>query len=231
MPTDPDNPDDLEGLEEEEFEEKPSHGAADLFPFDELSTGETSSLLKRARLVTGLQDDPVPVVDPTLKPTTGRFLALQAAASAAGTSKPVTGTNPAFKSGTGAHPAFKPGTGAHPAFTPGTGTNAALKPGTGAHSALTPGTGTHPAFKPGTGAHPAFKPGTGSHAALDSAALQREIRHKALHDGKVAPPPGTKPPRPVKPPLAAEDTFVKKKMRQAENNLPDWDFDEDDEGG
>ncbi|MEW5737552.1 MAG: hypothetical protein AB1938_01435 [Myxococcota bacterium] len=211
MPTDPDNPDDLEGLEEEELEEKPSHSAADLFPFDELSTGETSSLLKRARLVTGLQDDPVPVVDPTLKPTTGRFLALQAAASAAGTSKPVTGTNPAFKPGTGANPAFKPGTGANPAFKPGTGAN--------------------PAFKPGTGANPALKPGTGSHAALDPSALQREIRQKALHDGKVAPPPGTKPPRPVKPPLAAEDTFVKKKIRQAENNLPDWDFDDDDEGG
>ncbi|GMU59220.1 MAG: hypothetical protein AMXMBFR34_09830 [Myxococcaceae bacterium] len=197
MPTDPDDPDDLEELED--LEEKLPSSAADLFPFDELSTGETSSLLKRARVVTGLQDDPVPEVDPSLKPTTGRFLALKAAASGAGVSKPVTGTQPAFK------------------------------PGTGAQPALRPGTGTQSAFKPGTGTQPAFKPGTGAHAALDPAALQREIRQKALHDGKVAPPPGTKPPRPVKPPLAAEDTFVKKKIRQAENNLPDWDFDDDDD--
>ena len=160
----------------------PPLAVADLFPFDELSTGETSSLLKRAKLVTGFPDEPKPEVDPSLKPTTGRFLALKAAA---------TGSTPAHK----------------------------------------PSTGTQPAYKPGTGAQPAYKPGTGAHAALDPNQLQREIRQRALHDPSVAPPPGSKPARPVKPPLAAEDTFVKRKIRQAENNLPDWDFDDDDEGG
>jgi hypothetical protein len=193
MPTDPDNPADFDSLEEfEPPEAKRPRGAADLFPFDELSTGETSSLLRRARLVTGLQDDPAPAVDPSLKPTTGRFLALKAAASMAGTSKPVTGTQPAYTPGTGQAPAFEP-----PAHVT------------------------------------AGRPGTGSHAALDPAALQREIRQKVLHGGTGGPVPGARPSRPVKPPLAAEDTFVKKKMRQAERNLPDWDFDDegDDEGG
>ena len=163
MPKDPKDPDDPNN---------PPLAVADLFPFDELSTGETSSLLKRAKLVTGFPEDAPPEVDPSLKPTTGRFLALKAA------------------SRTGSQPALKPGT------------------------------GTQPALKPGTGTQPAFKPNE----------LQNEIRQRARHDAAVAPPPGAKPARPVKPPLAAEDTFVKKKIRQAENNLPDWDFDEDEDG-
>jgi hypothetical protein len=188
----------------------------DLFPVDELSTGETSSLLKRAKLVTGFQDDPAPEVDASLKPTTGRFLALKAADSA----KPATGTTPAFKplpprpGTTGSMPAFKPGTGPQPVYQP---------------SAPRPGTTTQPAFNPSA---PRPRPSTGAHTALDPDALQKEIRSCSLHDPSVAPPPGTRPGRTVKPPLAAEDTFVKKKIRQAENNLPDWDFDTDgDEGG
>jgi hypothetical protein len=232
MPNDPDDP-------------KNSSAVADLFPFDELSTGETSSLLKRAKLVTGFQDDPTPEVDPTLKPTTGRFLALKAAADS---SRPATGAHAALKpsaplpprpGGTGSMPAFKPGTtSSQPAFNP-----SAPRPGQPAYhpSAPRPGTSSQPAYHPsapraGTSSQPAFnpsaprpRPSTGAHAALDPDALQREIRARARHDAAVAPPPGAKPGRPVKPPLAAEDTFVKKKIRQAENNLPDWDFDTDDE--
>lgn len=204
MPKDPDDP-------------KNPSAVADLFPFDELSTGETSSLLKRAKLVTGFQDDPSPEVDASLKPTTGRFLALKAAADSA---KPATGTNPAFKplpprpGATGSMPAFKPGSGNQPAYNP---------------SAPRPATNTQPAFNPSA---PRPRPSTGAHSALDPDALQKEIRSRSRHDAAVAPAPGAKPGRTVKPPLAAEDTFVKKKIRQAENNLPDWDFDTDgDEGG
>jgi hypothetical protein len=184
----------------------------DLFPADELSTGETSSLLKRAKLVTGFQDDPAPEVDPSLKPTTGRFLALKAAADSA---KLATGTAPALEplpprpGATGSMPAFRPGTGQQPTYQP---------------SAPRPGTDTRPAFNPSA---PRPRPSTGTHTVLDPDALRREIRSRSLHDPSVAPSPGARPARPVKPPLAAEDTFVKKKMRQAENNLPDWDFDMD----
>jgi hypothetical protein len=199
----------------------------DLFPVDELSTGETSSLLKRAKLVTGFQDDPVPEVDASLRPTTGRFLALKAAADAA---KSATGATPALKplpprpGATGSMPAFKPGTGQQPAYQPsaprpGTDTRPAFNP-----SAPRPGTDTLPAFNPSA---PRPRPSTGTHTVLDPDALRREIRSRSLHDPSVAPSPGARPARPVKPPLAAEDTFVKKKMRQAENNLPDWDFDTD----
>lgn len=219
MPKDPDDP-------------KNPSAVADLFPFDELSTGETSSLLKRAKLVTGFQDDPSLEVDASLKPTTGRFLALKAAADSA---KPATGTNPAFKplpprpGGTGSMPAFKPGSGNQPAYNP-----SAPRPGTNAQPAYNPsaprqGTNTQPADNPSA---PRPRPSTGAHTALDPDALQKEIRSRSRHDAAVAPAPGTKPGRTVKPPLAAEDTFVKKKIRQAENNLPDWDFDTDgDEGG
>lgn len=225
-------------------DDKNPSAVADLFPFDELSTGETSSLLKRAKLVTGFQDDPTPEVDESLKPTTGRFLALKAAADSA---RPATGTNPAFKplpprpGGTGSMPAFKPGSGNQPAYNP-----SAPRPGTNTQPAYNPsaprsGTNTQPAFnpsapRPGTNTQPAFnpsaprpRPSTGAHAAYDPDALQKEIRSRTRHDASVAPAPGTKPGRAVKPPIAAEDTFVKKKIRQAENNLPDWDFDTDDD--
>jgi hypothetical protein len=42
--------------------------------------------------------------------------------------------------------------------------------------------------------------------------------------------PRAAPPRGRATPSAAADTFVQRKMRQAERNLPDWDFDDDDAG-
>lgn len=145
----------------------------ELFPSDEMSTGETSSLIKRAQQITG--GGVVPKVslevDPSLKPTTGARLA------------------------------FKPTT------------------------------GSVPALKPTTGTQPALKPSTGNFPALSPQEVQKELRARALQSAAAAKGTTNKPARPVKPPSAADDTFVKRKMRQAENNLPDWNFDADDEPG
>ncbi len=200
-----------------EDEKKP---APDLFPFDEMSTGVASSLQRRANYITGKPEDLPAEPDPALKPRTGAYYAFRPSAP------------PPQKSGTGTalNPAFKPG---------GTGTTPALKPGTGTTPAYKPGTGTTPAFKPGgTGSHPAMK--TGSFAPLqpredapalgdeDDSKLQTHLRAMALSDSAGGAARSSAPRRPPKlPPSAAEDTFVKRKMKEAEKNVPDFDLDED----
>lgn len=174
-------------------EDDPPPPPSELFPFDEMSTGETSSLVRRAQVVTGAPDRPVQKPpQPELKPMTGAQLAFRPSApprtNASG--KSATGSFSAFKPsaperpGTGAHPALKPssperpGTGSFSAFKPsaperpGTGSFSAFKPpaperpGSGAHPAVKPATGQQPAYKPASGAHPAVKPATGQQPAF-----------------------------------------------------------------
>lgn len=207
----PDDDPDFDPALEPDFDESPpdeKQPPAELFPFDEMSTGAASALLKRARLVTGLQDDePALEVESSLKPTTGRFLALKAAADSARATAPRAHAPP--------RPAAPPGPAARP-----TGPAVARPTGPAARP-------TGPAARPaGPVPPPRPRPSVGTQSPV---ALRSEIRSRLRHDAAVAPPPGVRPSRPVKPPLAAEDTFVKKKIRQAENNLPDWEFDDDDD--
>jgi hypothetical protein len=210
-PNDPDDPND-----EDDLPQAPQ----DLFPFDEMSTGETSSLIRRAHQITGAPDRPLPN-DPALKPMTGAQLAFRPSAP----TKPATGTQPAFKPGakpaTGTQPAFKPSTGVQPAFTPTTGTHAAVKKS---------GTGTNQfaAFKP-------QEPGSEHESeeddvppVFDPERLQAQIRALSLTDSALGRAPAKAAARPNKlPASAAEDTFVKTKMKQAEAKVPDFNLDED----
>jgi hypothetical protein len=245
----------------------PKDPPADLFPFDEMSTGETSSLIRRANQLTGKPDQPLTAREkeqqPPLKPMTGAQLAFRPSAPPrqAGSSTGSFTALPQKTGSTGTQPAFKPSgtTGANPAFKPlntpprpparpgGTGTNPAFKP-------LGPGgTSSNPAFKPlsNTGTNPAFKPGSGSHPAVarptapppaaqpepaeseeapvfDMERLQAQIRHLGITDsalGRAAQGNKVKPAR--VPASAAEDTFVKSKMKQAEAKVPDFSLDDD----
>lgn len=217
----------------------PPQPPAELFPFDEMSTGETSSLTRRALQVTGAPDRPTTTQsDPALKPMTGAQLAFRPSAPP----RPATGAHPALsRPGTGTQPAFKPTTGTQPAFRPNT---------SGSNPAYKPTTNTQPAFKPTTGAQPAYRPGSGSHTAVKPAApsaptppppdeeppqfdaerLQAQFRHLSLTDSALgraaaATKAGARPA--PKPSSAVEDTFVKRKMKQAEAKVPDFDLDDD----
>ncbi|MBL8913756.1 MAG: hypothetical protein JNM17_23845 [Archangium sp.] len=268
-------------------ENDPKDPPADLFPFDEMSTGETSSLIRRANQLTGKPDQPLSLKEreraeaPPLKPMTGAQLAFRPSApprqpGQTGSfaplqpnAKPATGTQPAYKpsapssgsatgnfkplnaaGGTQSNPAFKPlntpprgTTGTNPAFKPlassgGTQSNPAFKP-LGAST-----TGTNPAFKPGSGSQPAHKPTTGSPArpppqpqepsesdeapVFDVERLQAQIRHLGITDsalGRAAQGNKVKPQKATS--SAAEDTFVKSKMKQAEAKVPDFSLDDD----
>lgn len=142
----------------------PPSAAQDLFPFDEMSTGETSSLLRRANVITGRPEKQL-TPDPALKPMTGAQLAFRPSAPP----RPATSSQAAHKPGSSG--AERPATGTQPAFTPTTGSQPALKPRTGAQPAYKPATGTQPAFKPVqrkaegpvSGSHPAVsRSGTGT---------------------------------------------------------------------
>lgn len=188
--------------------------APDLFPFDEMSTGVASSLQRRANYITGKPEDLPAEPDPALKPRTGAYYAFRPSAPP-----------PRSSTGTALNPAFKPG---------GTGTTPAYKPATGTTPAYKPATGTTPAFKPGgTGKTGAFAPLQRDEAPAlgdeDDSKLQTHLRAMALSDsagGAAARAPAPRRP-PKLPPSAAEDTFVKRKMQQAEANVPDFSLDED----
>ena len=220
----------------------PPSAAQDLFPFDEMSTGETSSLLRRANVITGRPEKQL-TPDPALKPMTGAQLAFRPSApprpatSTQAAHKPATGTQPAFTPTTGSQPALKPRTGAQPAYKPATGTQPAFKPVPS--RAEGPVSGNHTAVsRPGTGTQnfPTFKPTAPSPAprdeeeeeppVFDPERLQAQIRAMSLTDsalGRVV-----KSQKPNKAPSSsAEDTFVKTKMKQAEAKVPDFDLDED----
>ncbi|MFT3713420.1 MAG: hypothetical protein QM817_37665 [Archangium sp.] len=255
----------------------PKDPPPDLFPFDEMSTGETSSLIRRANVLTGKPDQPLTAREkaqqPELKPMTGAQLAFRPSAPprTAGSSTGSFAAVPPKTGNTGANPALKPSgtTGTNAAFKPSsTGTNAAFKPlntpprpparpgGTGTNPAFKPlgsgGTSSNPAFKPlsNTGTNPAFKPGSGSHPAVarppaasapadqpteseeapvfDMERLQAQIRHLGITDsalGRAAQGNKVKPPKSTT--TAAEDTFVKSKMKQAEAKVPDFSLDDD----
>ncbi len=197
----------------------------DLFPFDEMSTGETSSLIRRAHQITGAPDRPL-TNDVSLKPMTGAQLAFRPSAP----TKPATGTHAAFKPGaakpaTGTQPAFKPSTGVQPAFTPTTGTHAAVKKSP-------TGTNQFAAFKPQAPApHSGDEGGENEEdvpPVFDPERLQAQIRALSLTDSALGRAPAKAPARPNKlPASAAEDTFVKTKMKQAEAKVPDFNLDED----
>lgn len=249
-------------------ENDPKDPPADLFPFDEMSTGETSSLIRRAHQVTGKPDQPLTpkeqqrAAQPPLKPMTGAQLAFRPSAPprtagqqtgsfAALPPRPSTGTQPAYKPsapapGTGTNPAFKPGgTGSTPAFKPlntpprgpATGTNPAFKPGTASNPAFKPLSGSQPAHKPTTGTQPAHKPAAPAPApapegeeapVFDVERLQAQIRHLGITDSALGRAAQGNKVKPTKAPTsAAEDTFVKSKMKQAEAKVPDFSLDDD----
>ena len=187
----------------------PPQAPQDLFPFDEMSTGETSSLRRRASVVTGAPDRPLRHDDPALKPMTGAQLAFRPSAPP----RPGTGTQAAYK------PGARPATGTQPAFKPISGSQPALKrSGTG--------TNTFATFKPST---PEPEPREEEESPVfDQERLQAQIRAMSLTDsalGRATAKPSQKPNK--LPSSAAEDTFVKTKMKQAEAKVPDFDLDED----
>jgi hypothetical protein len=200
----------------------PPPAPQDLFPFDEMSTGETSSMLRRANVITGAPDRPQPQKEqPPLKPMTGAQLAFRPNAPP----RPATGTQPAFKPATGTQPAFTPSTGTHAAFKPTSGTQPAFSPTTGKT-----GTQQFATFKPapsGVEGPAAEKEEEEESPVFDPERLQAQIRAMSLTDsalGRAA----VKSQKPNKAPSsAAEDTFVKTKMKQAEAKVPDFDLDED----
>lgn len=218
---------------------EPPDPPRELFPYDEMSTGETSSLLRRANALTGAPDAPV-VKDPTLKPMTGAQLAFRPSAP------PRTGTQPALKPKTGPQPAHKPGTGSQPAFKPSAKTDvqhAFVPPGSKAvaQPAFVPQEPPPPPRPPGsrTGAFaalppreeppaPAPEPAEEEHPVFDAEKLQRQIRTLSLTDSALGRSRQAARPAPKAAASAGpEDTFTKKKMRQAEINMPDFDLDED----
>jgi translation initiation factor IF-2 len=160
--------------------------------------------------------------------------------SIAGALKVITGSRPAVERPAAAtNPAHKPVTAQ---ATPSAGSRGVVpkQQATGATPAYRPATSSTPALTPGTGSFKAApRPSTGTFAPLpprpedtiapaaNAAELQREIRARSLGGGSSSPsgvrpaPSLNKPaPRPV-----ADDTFVKRKMKEAETNLPDFDFD------
>ena len=209
----------------------PPPAPQDLFPFDEMSTGETSSLLRRANVVTGQRERAQATTDPALKPMTGAQLAFRPSAPP----RPATTSQAAPRPGTGTNAAFKPTTGVQPAFTPTTGTHAAIRK-----------TATQPAFKPasggavgrsstGTNTFATFKPTPPREEEIeveeespvfDPEKLQAQIRAMSLTDSALG--RAVKASKPNKAPTSSvEDTFVKTKMKQAEAKVPDFDLDED----
>jgi hypothetical protein len=209
----------------------PPRPKADLFPFDEMSTGETSSLLRRAHVMNGAPDHPLPAQgqkdEAPLKPMTGAQLAFRPSAPP----RVATGAQPAYKPQTGTQPAFKPTSGTHAAVPrPSTGTQPAFKP-------ISPT--TQPGSKPSAAALAALRPAASPPVAnppideaeeppvFDAERLQAQIRAMSMTDsalGRAA----LKPTKQSKAPTSAvEDTFVKTKMKQAEAKVPDFDLDED----
>jgi hypothetical protein len=188
----------------------PPRPPADLFPFDEMSTGETSSLLRRAHVMNGAPDHPVPAQnqkdEAPLKPMTGAQLAFRPSAPP----RVATGAQPAYKPQAGTQPAFKP---ISHTTQPGT------KPSAAALASLRPAASPPVAQPP---VEEAEEP-----PVFDAERLQAQIRSMSMHDsalGRAALKPG----KPSKSPTSAvEDTFVKTKMKQAEAKVPDFDLDED----
>ncbi|MGV3624771.1 MAG: hypothetical protein ACO1OB_28385 [Archangium sp.] len=180
--------------------------APELFPYDEMSTGVASSLQRRAEQIVGKPKD-IPTPDPSLKPMTGAQLAF----------KPKTGSHAAFKPNPPA--ASAPTTGTQPAFKPTTGTHAAFKP--------KPSTGTHAAFKPSQQPPPVREEDEAP--VFDAERLQAQFRAMSITDSALG--RGATTAKPVRPPKlpasAAEDTFVKSKMKEAESKVPDFNLDED----
>ncbi len=208
MPNDPDDP----------YDDDQPQAPQDLFPFDEMSTGVTSSLLRRANVITGAPPTQFAQPDPALKPMTGAQLAFRPSAPPRpAAQKPTTGTPPASKPGTGAHAAFKPTTGVQPAFTPTSGTHPAVKrSGTG--------TNTFAAFKPSVDPMPRDE--EEEPPVFDPERLQAQIRAMSMTDSALG--RSVKSQKPNKAPSSsADDTFVKTKMKQAEAKVPDFDLDED----
>ena len=233
----------------------PPQPPSELFPFDEMSTGETSSLIRRAHALTGQPDQPVkkpvaPKEKEPLKPMTGAQLAFRPSAPprqpggtgsfaplkpGAGQGKPQTGQQPAFKPQTGQQPAFKPTTGVQPAFTPTAGSRAV----TSTQPAFRPASGSQPAHKPGTGSQPAFRPTPPAAPppsdepedddpppVFDLERLQAQIRSMSLTDSALGLAQGKVKPTKA-PSSAAEDTFVKSKMKEAQKKVPDFSLDDD----
>lgn len=215
-----------------------------MFPFDEMSTGETSSLIRRAHALTGQPDQPVkkPVEKKeALKPMTGAQLAFRPSApprqpGGTGSFAPLKpGAGQPAKPQTGQQPAFKPTTGVQPAFTPTSGS----RPVTSTQPAFRPGSGSVPALKPGTGSQPAFRPTPPAAAppeeeledddpppVFDLERLQAQIRSMSLTDSALGLAQGKVKPTKA-PSSAAEDTFVKSKMKEAEKKVPDFSLDDD----
>jgi hypothetical protein len=82
--------------------------------------------------------------------------------------------------------------------------------------------------KPVTGAQPALERPAAPAPSAETERLQSRIRALSLNDSALGRTGGLKPARPARAPAsAAEDTFVKSKMKQAEKNVPDFDLDED----
>ena len=198
MPNDPDEP----------YDDDPPQAPQDLFPFDEMSTGETSSLLRRANVITGAPPTRFAQPDPALKPMTGAQLAFRPSAPP---------RQAAQKPATGSHPALKPGTGVQPAFTPTSGTYPAVK-------RSPTGTNTFATFKPSVDPRPRDE--EEDSPVFDPERLQAQIRAMSLTDSALG--RLVKPQKPNKAPSSsADDTFVKTKMKQAEAKVPDFDLDED----
>ena len=203
---------------------EPPQPPMELFPYDEMSTGETSSLVRRVQTLTGSPDAPVPA-DPALKPMTGAQLAFRPSAP------PRTGTTPALKPGSGSQPAHQPSgkTGTQPAFAPSgkTGTQPAFAPATPASR-----TGSFkplpPRPEPVEPPEPERAPEEEPHPVFDAEKLQRQIRAMSLTDSAhgLTRKPALQKTKPGGAP-APEDTFTKQKMKQAESNMPDFDLDED----
>jgi len=194
----------------------------DLFPFDEMSTGETSSLIRRAQQVTGAPDRPV-AQKPELKPMTGAQLAFRPSAPPRpqGTTSPTTGVQAAFKPATGTQPAFKPASGTHAAVKPATGAHAAYKPGAPQPAQQKTSTNQFAAYKPPAEEAPEPLP------KFDAEKLQAQIRAMSITDSALGRAAKGTPKAPKVPASAVEDTFVKAKMKQAESKVVDFDLDED----
>ncbi len=162
--------------------------------------------------------------------TTGAFKALSPQ-QPRGTTGSFAPLNPQQqRGGTGNTPAFSPKPTAPQRPAPG---------GTGAFRAMRPtspgNTGSYKAFRPDAASDPDLTPppeDPHDEVALgdeDDGRLQTHIRALALTDSAVARAQVPSAPRrpPKLPPSAAEDTFVKQKMKQAEQKVPDFDLDED----
>lgn len=190
----------------------PPPAPQDLFPFDEMSTGETSALLRRANAVTGERERAQAKADPALKPMTGAQLAFRPSAPRSATS---TGTNAAFK----------PTTGVQPAFTPMTGTQTALRKTATQPGRSSTGTNTFATFKPTPPREEELEVEEAP-PVFDPQKLQAQIRAMSLTDSALG--RAVKASKPNKAPTSSvEDTFVKTKMKEAEAKVADFNLDED----